>query len=131
MLLVTFAAGFGPSHDRKEVTDLLWRASGRCTPTALYADAGYDLEAAHAFYRDGRGVSSFISPIPRGGWGTVASPHRATMTSLPACYGRRWHVESFISGLKRTTAKDLRARKQRPMLVEASLNVPAYALRRA
>ncbi|MBC7785534.1 MAG: transposase [Burkholderiales bacterium] len=133
LLLVTFAVSFGPSHDRREVMDVLWRASGRCTPGALYADAGYDLEAAHAFCRDGWGVRSYIPPVARGGFGTIASPHRATMAGrdlTASGYGRRWHIESFISGFKRTTSPGVRARTDAAMLTEAALNLLAYAIRR-
>lgn len=134
LLLVTFVASFGPTHDRREVMDLLWHASGRCTPGALYADAGYDLEAAHAFCRDGWGVRSYVPPIDRGGHGVVRTPHRAAMTGrnlVASGYGRRWHVESFISGFKRSTSGNVRARTDAAMLTEASLNLLAYAIRRA
>jgi len=134
LLLVTFMAGFGPTQDRKEVMDLLWQTSGRCTPGAIYADAGYDLEAAHAFCRDGWGVRSYIPPVPRGGSGTIASKHRVTMTGrdlVASGYGRRWHAESFISGYKRSTDGSVRARTEPAMLTEASLNLLAYAIRRA
>lgn len=134
LLLVTFVAGFGPSPDRREVMDLLWHASGRCTPGAIYADAGYDLEAAHAFCRDGWGVRSYVPPVPRGGSGTIVSTHRVTMANrhlADSGYGRRWHAESFISGYKRSTAGSVRARTDAAMLTEASLNLLAYAIRRA
>jgi hypothetical protein len=131
LLLVTFATTFGPSQDRAEVMDLLWRASGRCQPSRLYADAGYDLEATHAFCRHGWGVRSYIPPVARGGFGVVKSPWRAKMMRLPACYGHRWNIETFISGFKRSTSSTLRARTDNAMLTEASLNLLAYAIRRA
>jgi len=131
LLLVTFTTTFGPSQDRAQVMDLLWRASGRSRPSRLYADAGYDLEAAHAMCRRGWGVSSFIPPVDRGGFGVVKSPLRSRMTTLPACYAHRWDVETFISGFKRSTSSTLRARTDKAMLTEASLNLLAYAVRRA
>jgi hypothetical protein len=45
-------------------------------------------------------------------------------------YGRRWLVESFMSGLKRTTGATLSARNDRSLFLEAALKVLAYALRR-
>ena len=45
-------------------------------------------------------------------------------------YGRRWLVESYMSGLKRTTGHALSARSERSLFVEAALRVLAYALRR-
>lgn len=45
-------------------------------------------------------------------------------------YERRWLVESFMSGLKRTTGSMLKARHERSLFVEASLRVLVYALRR-
>jgi hypothetical protein len=45
-------------------------------------------------------------------------------------YGRRWHIESFMSALKRTTGCALRARLPRTLFAEATLRVLAYSLRR-
>ena len=45
-------------------------------------------------------------------------------------YGRRWLVESFMSGLKRTTNSTLRSRTEHGLFIEAAMNVLAYALRR-
>ena len=45
-------------------------------------------------------------------------------------YGRRWLVESFMSGLKRTTNSALRSRTEHGLFIEAAMNVLAYALRR-
>ena len=108
------------------------RASGRCRPHRLYADAGYDAEKVHAFCRDGWGVASWIPPVPRGGHGVVRSGHRARVAAagLPAGYGRRWHVEAFISGMKRSTGSQLRARSLPAMMAEATLRALAYAVRR-
>ncbi|TWT90359.1 hypothetical protein Mal64_07480 [Pseudobythopirellula maris] len=45
-------------------------------------------------------------------------------------YGRRWFVESFMSGLKRTTGSMLQARHDACMFTEAAIRVLAYALQR-
>jgi len=45
-------------------------------------------------------------------------------------YGRWWAVESFFSGLKRTTGATLRTRRPDQMLAETAFKVLAYTLRR-
>ena len=45
-------------------------------------------------------------------------------------YGRRWLVESFMSGLKRTMGSTLAARSESNLFIEANLKILAYALRR-
>lgn len=139
MLAVSAVASVGPTPDLAETPALLWRASGRCSPRAAYFDSGYDAEKVHRFCRHGwgvsstgRGVSSFVPPFARGGFGVIKSGYRAEMArrGLPRSFGRRWHAESFISGLKRVTLPFVRARLEPAMLREAMLNVLAYALHR-
>jgi hypothetical protein len=139
MLAVAAVASMGPSQDEREVMTLLWRSAARCAPAASYFDAGYDQEKVHRFCRDGwgvgqrgRGCASFIPPVARGGFGVIKSGYRARIakSGLPPGYGHRWHAESFISGLKRTTLSHVRARLEPAMLAEAMLNVLAYAIRR-
>lgn len=45
-------------------------------------------------------------------------------------YGRRWAVETFFSGLKRTMGSMLTSRKPDQLLKEAAFRVLAYTLRR-
>lgn len=45
-------------------------------------------------------------------------------------YGKRWIVESLMSGLKRTSGSGLCAHKEKSLFFKASLLVLAYALRR-
>jgi hypothetical protein len=45
-------------------------------------------------------------------------------------YGKRWVVESFFSGLKRTMGSMLTSRKPNQLLAEAAFRVLAYTLRR-
>ena len=45
-------------------------------------------------------------------------------------YGSRWAVETFFSGLKRTTGSMLTSRKPDQLLAEAAFRVLAYTLRR-
>jgi transposase len=52
------------------------------------------------------------------------------MTELPKSYGRRWHVETFMSGLKRLTLSHLRARLQTALFTEAAIRILAYTIHR-
>jgi hypothetical protein len=45
-------------------------------------------------------------------------------------HGRPWLVESFMSGLKRTTGSALSAPSEHTLFIEASLRVLDYAFRR-
>ena len=133
LLAVAAVASRGPSHDVVEARALDWLAAGRCRPSRVYKDAGYDREWAHVFWRQGCGASTFIPPVARGGFGVVKSRWRGEMArrGMPACYGRRWHVESFISGLKRSTGDRLLARSDAARFTEAMLRLLAYQCRRA
>ncbi len=126
VLAVSATASIGPSNDCADCWGMLWRASGRCAPHSAYFDSGFDAERVHAFCRDGMGAASFIPPVVRTADGTVRTPHRAKCVALPAAYGRRWHVETFFSGMKRVCGSAVRARHEPAMLREALLKVLAY-----
>ena len=126
LLAVSATASMGPSNDAGDCWGVLWRSSGRCAPHSGYLDSGFDGERQHAFFRDGMGVASFIPPVVRTDDGTVKTPHRSRCVPLPASYGRRWHAEAFISGLKRVCGSTVRARGEAAMLREALLKVLAY-----
>jgi hypothetical protein len=130
LLLVGAVASVGPSNDRVEAPALLWRIAARCQPHSVYLDSGYDGERTHAFCRAEWGVASFIPPVPRTPDGSVKSFYRSKCVVLPASYGKRWHAESFISGLKRSTGSTLMARSIPALLNEAMFRVLAYAIRR-
>jgi hypothetical protein len=126
LLAVSATASMGPSNDTGDCWGALWRLGGRCAPRSAYLDSGFDGERQHAFFRDGMGTASFIPPVARTADGSVRSEHRSKCVSLPRSYGRRWHVESFISGLKRVCGSSVRARGEAAMLREALLKVLAY-----
>jgi hypothetical protein len=130
LLPVAMVLSRGPSNDLVEANDLLWRASGRCLPATAYFDSGYDAEWLHEFCRDGMGCRSFIPPVIRTKDGSVRTKHRARCVNLPKSYGRRWHIESFISGLKRSTGSSLSARSDNARFTEAAIRVLTYAIRR-
>jgi Transposase DDE domain len=120
----------GPRPDATEAPDLLARARAKGTPARLFADRGYDAESVHRFCYEEWGTESYIPPVIKRKDGTAGGRYRSRMTELPADYGKRWHAESFFSGLKRTTGSRLAARKPAAQDAEAALRVLAYAVRR-
>jgi hypothetical protein len=131
IVLISATAGVGPGNDLAEAPHLLWRSATRCTPDWLLADRGYDAEKIHRFCRVW-GVISYIPPVPKTKDGTIKSGQGRIRCGKhrPYLYGRRWSVESFISGLKRTCGWTLSARSQPALKTEALLKALAYALRR-
>jgi hypothetical protein len=133
LLPVALVTSLGPSNDRVQVPALLAQAEAVSRPSTLYADAGYDAEWIHGHCREQWGVESVIKPsgqradgMRNGKWRALMSPEHLQDRD----YGKRWAVESFFSGLKRTMGSALNARKANQMIAEASFRVLAYALRR-
>ncbi|MEW4491125.1 transposase, partial [Thalassoglobus sp. JC818] len=127
------AISWGPSNDKSEAGEVLAKASNSSTPTRLFADAGYDAEWVHRFCREEWRTESIINPAVHRSDGKLNGEYRSQMTRTELetkGYGRRWLVESFMSGLKRTTGAALSARSEKALFVEAALKVLAYALRR-
>ena len=124
---------WGPCNDKAVVRPLLDKTRAAIQPKTLFADAGYDAEWVHQYCRDNWQVTSWIPPAVHRKDGTVNGEYRSKMTPRRLKrngYGKRWIVESFISGLKRTTGSMLAARKKSSLFVEAALRVLAYAIRR-
>lgn len=130
LLPASMVVSFGPSVDMKEMPAVLAEASARVRPRAVYADKGYDAEWVHEFCREAWGAASWIPPVIRTRDGRIGTKYRARMTRLPKAYGRRWHAETFMSGLKRSTGSTLMSRKSNTLQVEAALRVLAYTIRR-
>jgi hypothetical protein len=133
LLPVGLVPSLGPSNDRIQVSELLDQAQTVSQPSTLYADAGYDAEWIHARCREEWAVESIIKPnghrtdgTRNGKWRAGMSPEHLKVRG----YGKRWAVESYFSGLKRTMGAAINARKPEQMLAEASFRVLAYALRR-
>jgi len=121
----------GPSNDKRSARDLLPKARDAIRPDVLYADAGYDAEWIHRFCHEDWGVESVIKPACHRDSPGGAYRSRMTDAALKTLgYARRWLVESYISGLKRTTGWFLTSRTPQSMKVEAVSKVLAYALRR-
>src|SRR5690606_11580629 len=133
LLPAALVVSWGPYNDKREARPLLEKTRLAMQPTTMLADAGYDAEWVHEYCRDDWGVASVIKPVVHRSDNAVHGVHRSKMTEeylVENNYGRRWGVESFMSGLKRTTGSALGARSERSLFVEAALRVFAYALRR-
>jgi hypothetical protein len=133
VVLVSLAVSMGPSNDLGDgAREVLWRAAPRCRPDWVLADSGYDAEWFHTWCRAAWGATSHVPPVPKAKDGTVrGGPDRVRCAGHePYVYGRRWHAESFISGMKRTCGSTLAARGQRALFNEAGLKALAYAVRR-
>lgn len=137
LLPVGLVMAWGPSNDKCQAEDLLFKSLDEmplsCLPQRLYGDAGYDADWIHALCREEWGVESMIKPARHRGDGSLGGIYRPGMTAEQLqrkSYGRRWHIESFISGLKRTTGSALQARKDDNLLKEAAIRVLAYSLNR-
>lgn len=95
----------------------------------VLADRGYDSFANHAWCRAHR-IRAWIPPIIRRPDGTVGGEDRARCLKCPPRYGKRWHVESVISAIKRTTGASLAARKHESRIREAILKAVSWTIRR-
>lgn len=133
LLPLSLVVDLGPSNDRVQAPELLRQAQAVARPERLYADAGYDAEWIHVYCREQWGVESVIKPNGQRADGRRNGKWRAGMSPEHLAarhYGRRWMVESFFSGLKRTMGATLSARRPAQQLAEAAFRVLAYALRR-
>lgn len=130
ILAASLVVDWGPRNDKAEAPQLLEQTAEKLQPKSLFADAGYDAEWVHEFCYDTWGVRSYIPPAVHRADGGVNGRYRSRMLKLPKQYGRRWHVETFISGLKRTTGATLQARYDTTLFTEAALRVLAYTFRR-
>ena len=133
LLPLSLATSKGPCNDKCEAKAVITQAFTVHCPSKLLADAGYDAEWVHGLCRDEWGVKSFIPAVIHRKDGTVGGKYRSQMTERRLKYnqyGRRWLVESFMSGLKRTMGSALSSRSETALFAEAKLRVLAYAIRR-
>ena len=131
LLAVSAVADKGPSNDKLQLRPLLRCLPERIAASEFLADAGYDAEWVHEWCRDQQGIESWIPPAGHRKDGTVGGRWRKRMAQgLPKDFGRRWGVESFISGLKRTVGSALRSRSHAGQLAEVVLRTLVYSLRR-
>jgi transposase len=132
LLPLALVLDWGPSNDRRQARALMEKAIPVAVPVRLYADAGYDAEWIHEVAREDWGVQTVIKPAYHG-TGLRKGYWRMEMTRTylrKNQYGRRWGVESFFSGLKRTMGSMLSSRQPAQLLKEAAIRVLAYTLRR-
>ena len=127
------AFSWGPGNDKAEAPEVLAKASNVHQPERVFADAGYDAEWIHKFCHEDWQVESVIKPVVHRSDGRLGGKYRSQMTAQTLeekGYGRRWLVETYMSGLKRTMGGTLSARSEHTLKTEAALKVLAYALRR-
>lgn len=133
MAPAALAVSWGPCNDKAVARELLDKSRAALQPRTLFADAGYDAEWVHEYCRDDWGVASWIPPAVHREDGRANGKYRSKMTPRRLKrngYGKRWIVESFMSGLKRTTGSMLAARHDACLFTEAAIRVLAYAIRR-
>ena len=130
---------WGPNCDKCQARELLDKSfslaadSGAQAPLKLFADAGYDGEWVHEHCREQWGVHSVIKPVIHRADGKAGGKYRSQMTKRrlkKQGYGRRWHIESFFSGMKRLCGAALSARREIYQRQQTALRVLAYALHR-
>ena len=133
LTLIAMTLSMGPTTDLTEARELLWKSATRCSADWYFMDKGYDAQWPHTFL-SAAGAKSFIPPVARPtpqGPVIKTGPDRLRCAKhTPYHYGLRWHVESFISGMKRTCGSTLSARSRPALLIEAGLKALAYAIRR-
>lgn len=133
---IGLVADWGPTNDKCQAQELLTKSFDvplDCLPQRLYADAGYDADWIHELCRGEWGVESLIKPARCRADGSLGGEHRPAMTPenlKKRGYGKRWHIETFFSGLKRMMGSTLAARSDANLLKEAAIRVLAYALHR-
>ena len=133
LLPLSLIASWGPCNDKCEAKDIITQAFAVHRPKTLLTDAGYDAEWVHVLCREKWSVKSFIPPVVHRADGTVGGKYRSQMTKRNLKYNqysRRWFVESFMSGFKRTTGSALTSRCEHALFAEAKLRVLAYVIRR-
>jgi hypothetical protein len=130
--LVSMALSMGPSNDLCEAREVVFRAASRCNPDWVLGDKGFDAESFHTVCKSAWDCQTHVPPVPKTKDGTIKSgPDRIRCgRHRPHQYGRRWHVETFNSGMKRTCGSTLAARSEKALLAEAGLKALAYAIRR-
>jgi hypothetical protein len=133
LLPMSVVMDWGPTNDRCQAQELIGKAQTVAMPETLYADAGYDAEWIHEQCREEWGAESVIKPAVHRADGRRNGIWRRGMSKnylAKMAYGKRWAVETFFSGLKRTMGSMLTSRRPEQLLKEAAFRVLAYSLRR-
>jgi len=129
-LVASVQARNGPHGDARCLVPAVKqaRANGVLIHEVL-ADAGYDSNWNHRWCR-GQGLRAWIPPIIRSPSGAIGGLDRARCAKRPKRYGKRWHVESVFSAIKRRTGASIAARKPTAQKLEAILKAVAYSIHR-
>ncbi len=129
-LVASVQARDGPHGDARCLAPAIRqaRANGVLIREVL-ADAGYDSNWNHRWCRR-RGFRAWIPPIVRSVSGAIGGLDRARCANRPKRYGKRWHVESVFSAIKRSTGASIAARKPTAQKLEAILKAVAYSVHR-
>jgi len=133
LLPMSLVMDWGPTHDKCQAQSLIAKAQTVAMPGTLYADAGYEAEWIHAQCREEWGAESVIKAAVHRADGKRNGIWRSGMSKnclKKMAYGKRWAVETFFSGLKRTMGSMLTSRRPSQLLKEAAFRVLAYTLRR-
>ena len=132
-LILAAVPGRGPSPDHPHVIEAMLAAAARQRIAATLADAGYDAEWVHQFFRDELDIRSIIPPkIGRPTEKLPSGHYRRQMTTYfkrPAerrCYGQRWQVETVMSMIKRRLGSTLNARRRQAQNRAMLLKVIAH-----
>jgi len=119
-------------HDRNAPRPKPLENHGPTTPDKLYADAGCDAEWIHQLCPNHQ-IQTVIKPARSAADDSRRGYYRSQMSEQYLKlneYGKRWLVETYNSGLKRTTGSTLNARNIFNLFTEAAIRVLTYALRR-
>lgn len=125
-----FVISRGPFKDMREAHTLLALTAERIRPRRLLADTDYDTEWIHEFCHGDKKVRSLIRLVSHPADGTAGGHWQSRMLRLPKVYGLRWHIETFMSSLKRLTGSQLASRKPNTLDAEAALRIVANVLYR-
>lgn len=129
-LVAAVQARDGPHGDAKCLIPAVRQAMSNGTAVhEVLADAGYDSNRNHRWCR-GQGVRAWIPPVVRSPSGAVGGLDRIRCMRRPKRYGKRWHVESVISAIKRRTDAYVAARKPTAQKLETILKAVAYTIHR-
>ena len=129
-LVASVQARNGPHGDARYLVPAVKQAQANgVLVREVLADAGYDSNWNHRWCR-GQGFRAWIPPIVRSASGAIGGWDRARCAIRPKRYGKRWHVESVFSAIKRRTGASIAARRPAAQKLEAILKAVAYSIHR-
>lgn len=121
----------GPSQDSPQFAAAVGQSAAHLLIDRLLADAGYDAEHNHRLAREEFGIRSTIIALNKRRWRRWPKGRyrRQLRRRFPArLYGRRWHIESAISQMKRKLGAELRSTSERSQTEEILWKVLTHDL---